>query len=214
MDKNIVIIFVCGLIIFVVLKYLDKYSTLNESKRSNKHDKLIDIELFNSEKNNIELSSNSTFDPYTFYTKLNKPNIPNIPNNKYNKDNFDFDYETNFKYTEHFSDDNIETQSVDKLSSLKKTSVYLQSEPINEIDESPNWITYDNNNNNNNFLVPNELESNSIYSMPFPENTSIELASFTAENVTDLYDADNMENLYNTINADMYRGYKTLKYML
>ena len=50
--------------------------------------------------------------------------------------------------------------------------------------------------------------------MPFPENTSIELASFTAENVTDLYDADNMENLYDTINADIYRGYKTLKFML
>ena len=58
------------------------------------------------------------------------------------------------------------------------------------------------------------LESNAIYSVPFPENTSIELAQFTAENVTDLFKSNNMEDLYNNINGDVYRGYKTLKYML
>ena len=50
--------------------------------------------------------------------------------------------------------------------------------------------------------------------MPFPENTSGELPLFTAENVTNKYDANNMQDLYDTINNDVYKGYKTLKYML
>ena len=63
-------------------------------------------------------------------------------------------------------------------------------------------------------LVSDNIEPNFIFSMPFPENTSNELPVFTAEDVVNKYDASNMGDLYNTINADMYRGYKTLKYML
>ena len=193
MDKNIVIIFVCGLILLGV------YLLMNEKPSNKPDDNLIGAEMFNSELNNKE------FDLYRFYTKSQK--VQN--NNIITKDNFDFDYETDFKYNEHFSDDNVQTQTTPNLTILKKTSTYKETAPNNILDESVNWID-----KKIDFLIPNNLDSNSVYSMPFPENTSIELASFTAENVTDLYDADNMENLYDTINADIYRGYKTLKFML
>jgi len=188
----------------------EKNTNVQHSEKKIEHE-FIDIEPF-SQNNNI------AFDPYTFYTKNNKLDDLDI-NEKFTKDNFDFDYESNFKYKEHFENKNknknknLKTQSVPKLSQLKKTSTYLESEPVNKLGRSPNWTTY-NKNNQDEYLIPNDLESNSIFSMPFPENTSIELADFTAENVADLYNADNMEDLYNNINADMYRGYKTLKYML
>ena len=193
MDKKEIIILICGLIIFLVYLSLDNENPTQEEKRL--ESKLMNVERFN-QKNNI------AFDPYTFYTKNNKLDQPTNPT-KYTKENFDFDYESDFKYKEHFLDTNLQTQSVPKLSQLKKTATYLKTEPVGKFNES-----------SNDFLVPNDLDSNSIFSMPFPENTSIELANFTAENVTDLFDADNMGDLYNNINGDMYRGYKTLKYML
>ena len=205
MDKKLIIILICGLIIFVVYLSLDKNMSKKEIKiKKEINHKLVDSETFN-QKNNI------AFDPYTFYTKNNKLDDSNNKI-KYTKENFDYDYESDFKYNDeltsknlifHHKDKNLQTQSVPKLSQLKKTSVYLKTEPTN-YDEG----------NQDEFLVPNDLESNSIFSMPFPENTSTELANFTAENVTDLFDADNMGDLYNNINGDIYRGYKTLKYML
>jgi len=175
MNKKIIIIFGCGLIIFLVYLSLDNN---NNIKQTNKNKKINDLEQFN-QKNNLELPK-PTFDPYTFYTKNNKLD---------QKEDFENDF-------------NLQSQSVPKLSDLKRTSTYLKTEQISIPQISSN------------FLVPSELESNSIFSMPFPENTSIELGNFTAENVTDLFDADNMGDLYNNINADMYKGYKTLKYML
>ena len=201
MDKKLSIILGCGIIIFIVYLYLDNDTSVSKSEKK------VDLEKFNN--NNI-VSNKPSFDPYTFYTQNNKLNKEN-KQTKYTKENFDFDYETDFKYNELFLDKNLESQSVDNLSKLKKTATYLKSQPtpLENNDGSPNWTKHD-----DEFLIPNELESNSIYSMPFPENTSIELANFTAENVANLYDADNMENLYNTINADMFKGYKTMKYML
>jgi len=195
MDKNIVVIVVCGIIIFIVFLMLDnnKCTRPKRNKSSSEEDEHMDIELF---ENNLE-SPKPAFDPYTFYTSMKKSD----DKIKYTKDNFDFDYETDFKYKndfiENFSDNNLDAQGTNYLSNLEKTSTYLNSSPVD-----------------NNLLVTNELESNSIFSLPFPENTSLELNNFTAENVTNKYDADNMEDLYNTINADVYRGYKTLKYML
>jgi hypothetical protein len=204
MDKKLGIILGCGIIIFVVYLYLDNDTNISKSEKK------VNLEKFN---NNI-VTDKPSFDPYTFYTQNNKLDRED-KQIKYTKENFDFDYETDFKYNELFLDKNLESQSVSNLSKLKKTATYLKTEPIPlEInDRSPNWTTYDNKYDDE-FLIPNELESNSIYSMPFPENTSIELGNFTAENVANLYDADNMEDLYNTINADMFKGYKTLKYML
>lgn len=213
MDKKLIIILICGLIIFIVYLFLDKNMDKKEIKKELEHE-FIDFEAFN-QKNNI------AFDPYTFYTKNNKLDDSNNKI-KYTKENFDFDYESDFKYNDelksknrilNYKDKNLQAQSVPKLSQLKKTAIYLETEPTNNKEQSPNWTTY-NESNQDEFLVPNDLESNSIFSMPFPENTSIELANFTAENVADLFDADNMGDLYNNINGDVYRGYKTLKYML
>lgn len=198
MDKKLSIILLCGVIIFIVYLLLNNTNNILQIKNDDKNNienELMNIEPFNQE-NNLALNKNPEFDPYTFYTKSGL-----------NKDNFDF------KYTEHFQDENIQAQGVQNLSKLRKTATYLESEPTNKLEESPNWISY-NENKNNNFLVPNDLDSNSIFTIPFPENTSIELANFTAENVTDLYDADKMDDLYNSINADPYRGYRTLKFML
>jgi len=213
MDKKLIIILICGLIIFIVYLFLDKNMDKKEIKKEREHE-FIDIESFNQKKN-------IAFDPYTFYTKNNKLDDSNNKI-KYTKENFDFDYESDFKYNDelksknrilNYKDKNLQAQSVPKLSQLKKTAIYLETEPTNNKEQSPNWTTY-NESNQDEFLVPNDLESNSIFSMPFPENTSIELANFTAENVADLFDADNMGDLYNNINGDVYRGYKTLKYML
>ena len=171
MDKNILIICVCGIIIFIIFLQMDKKYPVQKNNT-------VDFELFNPKENIIE--SNKVFDPYTFYTNLNKQSTKN----NITKDNFDFDYETDFKYkdmVENFSDDNLKDLDLG---------------------------------NNNNFLIQNDLESNAIFSMPFPENTSGELPLFTAENVTNKYDANNMQDLYDTINNDVYKGYKTLNYML
>ena len=198
MDKNILIICVCGIIIFIIFLQMDKKYPVQKNNT-------VDFELFNPKENIIE--SNKVFDPYTFYTNLNKQSTKN----NITKDNFDFDYETDFKYkdmVENFSDDNLKAQGDYRLSILEKTNIIKRNAPLNNLDELPNCI------DNNNFLIENDLESNAIFSMPFPENTSGELPLFTAENVTNKYDANNMQDLYDTINNDVYKGYKTLNYML
>lgn len=199
MDKNTLIICVCGIIIFIIFLQMDK-------KYSVKKNNTVDFELFNPKENIIE--SNKVFDPYTFYTSLNKQSTKNI----ITKDNFDFDYETDFKYkdniVENFSDENLKAQGDNRLSIIEKTNLIKRNAPLNNLDESPNCV------DNNNFLIENDLESNTIFSIPFPENTSGELPLFTAENVVNKYDAHNMQDLYNTINNDVYKGYKTLNYML
>ena len=198
MDKNILIICVCGIIIFIIFLQMDK-------KYSVQKNNAVDFERFDPKENIIE--SNKVFDPYTFYTSLNKQSTKN----NITKDNFDFDYETDFKYkdniVENFSDDNLKAQGDDRLSIIEKTNIIKRNAPLNDLDESPNCI-------DNNFLIDHDLESNVIFSMPFPENTSGELPLFTAENVTNKYDANNMQDLYDTINNDVYKGYKTLNYML
>jgi len=207
MDKNIITTFICIMIFYIVY--------LKISVNNKKQEKLIELEPeieVENFGNNIE---NKKFDIYNFYNKIKSSDVPM----KITKDNFDYDYETDFKYKdvpifatekkEHFHQSiiypnnnvNFESQGGgDRLNELSSNNIRFQ-------EESPNFTT-------SKFLVPNELDSNAIYSVPFPENTSIELAQFNAENVTDLYRATNMEDLYNTINADVYRGYKTLKYML
>jgi hypothetical protein len=170
MDKNIITTIIIFFIFYLV------YLKINEKSNFSKKIRIeidSDLEYENFENNIVP----NKFDINNFY-KTN-----NIINNKITKDNFDYDYETDFKY---------------------------KNNPIVE-DVSEH---FGNLNNNIQFLVPNNLESNAIYSVPFPENTSIELAQFTAENVTDLFKSNNMEDLYNNINGDVYRGYKTLKYML
>jgi hypothetical protein len=57
------------------------------------------------------------------------------------------------------------------------------------------------------------IESNYINQLDFSENTSGELPIFTAETVSQMYDVDNITSLYNTINADIYKGYKTIQFI-
>jgi len=203
MDKNILIICICGIIIFIIFLQMDKKYSVKKIKGDNQP---VEFELFDPKENIIE--SNKVFDPYTFYTSLNKQSTKNI----ITKDNFDFDYETDFKYkdniVENFSDDNLKAQGDYRLSIIEKTNIIKRKAPLNDLNESPNCI------DNNNFLIQNDLESNAIFSMPFPENTSGEIPLFTAENVANKYDANNMQDLYDTINNDVYKGYKTLNYML
>jgi len=190
MDKNILIIVICVLVFYIVyLKLnLSVEKEMKEEEELELEEELEDTEHFQNN-NNIESTSNN-FDPYTFYTKTLTKTLPP----KITKDNFDDNYETildeDLKY---FKEDFSGTISNAKLFTDniddKKTEHFNQEVDTDDI-------------------------SNFVYSMPFPENTSIELAQFNAENVTDKFKGDNMEELYNTINADVYRGYKTLKYML
>jgi hypothetical protein len=226
MDKKITIILICGFVVYLVFLLINYKSVIGKQEETVE----INTEEFNKE-NNIVLNKIETpifkklnktipeeiselkklnkideskkFDPYEFYTSLNKLDVQE----EFTKENFDYGIDLN----EYYSNKNLLSQSVKNMRRLKRTATYFETEPVNERKESSNWISQD---EDDNLLVPNNLEPNFIYSVPFPENTSIELANFTAENVTDLYDANNMEDLYNNINSDVYRGYKTLKYML
>jgi hypothetical protein len=210
MDKNIITTFICLIVFYIV------YLKISYQDKNNKFEDEQELKIDNEEfENNID--TNRKFDIYNFYSNMSNSNTPK----KITKDNFDFDYETDFKYknipivSERIKEDfryshmyphnnvNLESQGGGVHDEEKNSTL----SNIRFQEESPNFT-------NTNFLVPNEIDSNVIYSIPFPENTSIELAQFNAENVTDLYNANNMEDLYNNINADVYRGYKTMKYML
>jgi len=195
MDKKLFIILACGLIIFLI--YTCLYSESNNKINKDQSDE--EYEQFEQE-NNIVL------DPYNYYKQYNKSEQFN---NKIEL--FDDVEELNkidINHIEHFEDRNLKSQSVDRLSLLQRTATYLETEEVSDSDGSPNFAK------NNSYLIPNDLNSNSIFSIPFPENTSIELSNFTAENVSDIYHNDNVADLYNNINQDMYKGYKTLKFML
>ena len=201
MDKNMLMIIICILIFYIVYLKIDE--NIQKSRNTFNNNKEIEEEQEPVEKfqNNIVSNKNKEFDPYTFYKHNSKES--NISKNKLE---FDFDYETDFKYKDYDkSDDNKyfkETFDQDHMMHDELEHENLVHE--NLVDKN---VVSDN-------LVPDNLDSNFIYSMPFPENTSIELAQFTAENVTDLYDVNSMEELYNNLNADPYQGYKSLKYML
>jgi hypothetical protein len=212
MDKNIITTFICIIVFYIV--YL-KISQQDKMNFEIEHESEIEEEF----ENNID--DNRKFDIYNFYNKMSNPQV----SEKITKDNFDFDYETDFKYknipivAERIQEDfrytpmyprsniNFESQGGGSREQEKNSNIESRVSNLRFQEESPNFT-------NAEFLVPNNLDSNAIYSVPFPENTSIELAQFNADNVTDLYKADNMENLYNNINADVYRGYKSMKYML
>jgi hypothetical protein len=213
MDKNIITTFICLIVFYIV------YLKISYQDKNNKFEVVQEPEIEKEEfENNID--TNHKFDIYKFYNKMSNSNS-NVPE-KITKDNFDFDYETDFKYknipivkerikedfryTPMYPNNNVNLDSQGG-GSREQEKNFTSVSNLRFQEESPNFI-------NTSFLVPNDLDSNAIYSVPFPENTSIELAQFNADNVTDLYNQNNMEDLYNNINADVYRGYKTMKYML
>lgn len=212
-------ILVCLIIFYIVFLKINHNLYTNIDKDNLELETELDMEEF---QNNIE-KNKSEFDIYNFY----KNNSSNKEDSKITKYNYDYDYEIDFKYKnipiikEDFHQGqvylnnnlNLESQGSGSRLNEKKSKINMIGAPNTFEEASPNWV-HTTMTGDPNYLVPNELESNVIYSIPFPENTSIELAQFTAENVTDLYKSNNMEDLYNNINADVYRGYKTLKYML
>jgi len=223
MDKNIILTLGCIVIFYLVyLKITEKTNKQNKPSKKNVEDDS-EIEGF---QNNIVTDSVDIYNIYKNRTKT-------VTSYKITKDNFDFDYETDFKYKDIpiIGDDNLEffhqdiiypnnnmnfqSQGGGNRMNEKTSSIKLPGASVADIlnEESPNWV-YKTLTGDPDFLVPTQLESNAIYSVPFPENTSIELAQFNAENVTDLFNSNNMEDLYNNINADVYRGYKTMRYML
>ena len=60
----------------------------------------------------------------------------------------------------------------------------------------------------------NVPEPNFFSPLNFPDNTSLELKTFTSDTVTDMYQATTIPDLYNTINVDIYKQYKNNDYML
>jgi hypothetical protein len=58
-------------------------------------------------------------------------------------------------------------------------------------------------------LFLSKYESNYINQPEFPENTSTMLPNFNGDNVAQLFPVDNITKLYDTINSDIYKGYKT-----
>jgi len=62
-------------------------------------------------------------------------------------------------------------------------------------------------------LIPQTDIQNFVYQLDFPENTTGELPIFNGDNVEDIYPVDNITSLYDTINADVYKGYKQLDFL-
>ena len=191
MDKSILIIVICVLVFYIVYLKLN-LSIQKEMKEEEEKEELEleDTEHFNNNNNNNIESTSKNFDPYTFYTKTLTKTLPP----KITKENFDDNYET-------ILDEDLKYFKEDFSGSISNTKLFTDSIDAKKTERFNQEVDTDN--------IPNF-----VYSVPFPENTSIELANFNAENVTDKFKGDNMEELYNTINADVYRGYKTLKYML
>jgi hypothetical protein len=54
----------------------------------------------------------------------------------------------------------------------------------------------------------------SLKAVEFRAGAAIKDSVRAALRATDLFKSNNMEDLYDNINADVYRGYKTMKYML
>jgi hypothetical protein len=66
-----------------------------------------------------------------------------------------------------------------------------------------------------NLFMDNLIQEPQFFNpLDFPENTSLELKPFTSDNVTDMYNANTIPDLYNKINADPYLVYKNNDYML
>jgi len=63
-------------------------------------------------------------------------------------------------------------------------------------------------------IFPETDDPHFFYPIDFPENTSYELKPFTSDTVTDLFTSNTISGLYDTINADIYKGYKNNDYML
>jgi len=68
--------------------------------------------------------------------------------------------------------------------------------------------------NSINDIIKDIPEPNFFSPLEFPDNTSLELKPFTSDNVTDMYKANTISDLYNTINTDIYKQYKNNEYML
>ena len=66
----------------------------------------------------------------------------------------------------------------------------------------------------NTLIFQETTDPHYFYPLEFPENTSYELKPFTSDTVTDMFSSDTISGLYDTINADLYRGYKNNEYML
>jgi hypothetical protein len=203
MDKNILTIGICIFIFYIVYLKINQNNKKDYHKEENKEDKVEELKL--EEYKNI---SKPLFDPYTYYKSSDKYMIDTT----ITKDNYDFDYETDFKYKNLDIIDNNSCRNIEHFS-YNNQSLDPQGIPLKLSDENI-YLERLSTDMLNKGLVLNEFEPNFVYSMPFPENTSVELATFTAENVTNLYNSNNMEDLYNNINADPYKGYKTLNYML
>jgi hypothetical protein len=60
-------------------------------------------------------------------------------------------------------------------------------------------------------FISSNNESKYVNQLDFPENTSTVLPDFNGDNVAQLYPANNntITNIYDTINSDIYKGYKT-----
>jgi hypothetical protein len=58
-------------------------------------------------------------------------------------------------------------------------------------------------------FISSNYESNYVNQPDFPENTSTVLPNFNGDNVAQLYPTTTITNLYDTLNSDIYKGYKT-----
>ena len=104
------------------------------------------------------------------------------------------------KYT---PSDNINTNTNKNTNTNNVENIFLPSDKINTpIDDM-------------NLLIDDLIQEPQFFNpLEFPENTSLELKPFTSDNVTDMYNANTIPELYNKINADPYLVYKNNDNML
>ena len=93
--------------------------------------------------------------------------------------------------------------------------IYPNTDKINKIEIiNPREIEIFNETPEIDLLFPQTPEPQFFNPVEFPENTSYELKPFTSDTVTNMFEANTISGLYDTINADIYKGYKNNDYML
>jgi len=161
-------------------------------------------EIFNKSEENFDKSEENL--PQNFEQENNIISDTNLNT----RSNYKTNYNQKMQKLNSYSD--IEYNTTGILSKIIPAEIVSKpSKPIQKINEvNPRIEKFT---MNQELLIPENNIQNYVYQLEFPENTSDELPQFNADSVAQIYNVDNITSLYDTINADTYKGYKQLNFI-
>jgi hypothetical protein len=204
MDKYIWILCII-LITFII--YV-KYNYIKNKKNKKNNDLLIINAIY---KNDISSNTSNTLPDNNYDdTDIIEENVDDLKKIKENIEDFEkteenISYPINTKRTYEYNKKGILAKINPEPIPRKKQENVIKKEYNPRIES---FAPHDQ-------ILVNSLyiESNYINQLDFPENTSDELPIFNADTVSQIYSVDNITSLYNTINSDIYKGYKTIDFI-